>query len=285
VKIFVTGGTGFIGSHFLRKALAAGHEVIALRRSGSRPRIPLEREPIWVEGQLDDDHTISLRGCEALVHFAAAGVETVSTTWGECFDVNVTRSLNLWLQAKRAGVSQYILCGSCFEYGRSGERFEFIPVDAPLEPTGPYHASKAAASMAALAFAVSEHVGVQILRPFHVYGEGESAHRFYPSLRRHANMGIDFPMTLGEQVRDFLPVEACAADFLEALQNPLTPGQPCIRNLGSGQPKTLRAFAEEQWAAANAKGRLILGAVPYRKNEVMRFVPQLKINTREPVRA
>ena len=55
MKIFVTGGTGFIGSHFLKQALAIGHDLICLRRPGSRTRIPLKSEPTWLEGSLEDD--------------------------------------------------------------------------------------------------------------------------------------------------------------------------------------------------------------------------------------
>ena len=49
MKIFLTGGTGFIGSHFVNQAHRAGHEIIALRRSASSlPRIQLQRQPVWI---------------------------------------------------------------------------------------------------------------------------------------------------------------------------------------------------------------------------------------------
>ena len=57
----------------------------------------------------------------------------------------------------------------------------FIPTDAPLEPTGPYHASKAAATMAALGLAVDRKLSLSVLRPFHVFGEGEEETRFWPA--------------------------------------------------------------------------------------------------------
>src|SRR5688572_26539768 len=53
VRIFVTGATGFIGSHFVNHALSAGHEVVALRRSAdSIPRIAPTRNPAWLTGSL-----------------------------------------------------------------------------------------------------------------------------------------------------------------------------------------------------------------------------------------
>lgn len=55
MKIFVTGGTGFIGSHFVKNALVEGYKLICLRRPGSQSRIPLENEPVWVEGSMEND--------------------------------------------------------------------------------------------------------------------------------------------------------------------------------------------------------------------------------------
>ncbi len=51
--------------------------------------------------------------------------------------------------------------------------------------------------------------------------------------------------------------------------------QPLIENLGSGNPRSLSKFATEQWNLFEAKGKLIFGAVPMRKEEVMRYVPKL----------
>jgi UDP-glucose 4-epimerase len=276
MRIFVTGGTGFIGSHFLRAALGAGHEVRALRRPGSHPRVTLPRDPEWIEASLENVPIISLAGCDVLVHLAAVGVDGKSS-WDDCFRVNVLHSLCLWQQAADAGVRCFVICGSCFEYGRAGERFEFIPVDAPLEPTGSYHASKAAATMAAIGLAVDCKLSLTVLRPFHVFGEGEPANRLWPSLRAAAREGQDLPITFGEQVRDFVEVEQVARRFLEASQPDRAPalGEPLIENVGSGRPQTIREFAEFWWKQWGAQGRLRPGAIPYRANEVMRYVPKI----------
>lgn len=83
-------------------------------------------------------------------------------------------------------------------------------------------------------------------------------------------------MTAGEQVRDFIPVETVADAFVAALaRTDLQAGEPKIENVGTGKPQTLRAFAEDWWKQWNAKGKLKIGAVPYRANEVMRYVPEI----------
>ena len=279
MKIFVTGGTGFIGSHFLKTALAAGHEVIAIRRSGSQPKFPIEGQIQWVDADLStvDFRTLGDLNHACLVHFAAAGVNPEHASWDTCFAVNVNHSLRCWIDAISAGVGRIIICGSCFEYGLSGHKYEWIPTIAPLEPTGPYHASKCAASLAAHALAIDRKIEVAILRPFHVYGLGEDDYRFWPSLRRAALAGEDFPMTSGEQVRDFIEVSSVAEIFLHAATSKhLRPGEPVIQNVGTGTPLTLRAFAEAQWKAAGATGTILPGVIPMRANEVMRYVPAIE---------
>jgi nucleoside-diphosphate-sugar epimerase len=129
--------------------------------------------------------------------------------------------------------------------------------------------------MAAIALAVERQLRLTLLRPFHVFGEGEHPNRFWPSLRLAALAGADYPMTGGRQVRDFTPVEAVAQAFLQAVGETPLRGRPEIRNLGTGQPQALGEFADLWWRQWGAKGRLRVGELPYRPNEVMRYVPKL----------
>lgn len=277
MRIFLTGGTGFLGSHFLKAALDHGHDVVALRREGKRCKHTLNQEPLWINGKLDEIPDSALHGCEVLVHLAAHGVDPSVANWEDCFKWNVEASLKLWLQAAKAGVRRFVISGSCFEYGSSGEKYEFIPTDAPLMPTGPYHASKAAATMAALGFAVDQKKEVIVLRPFHIYGEGESAGRFWPSLVKSAQAGLDFFMTKGDQIRDFTHVSVVAQRFLQAVtRTDVFPQIPVIENVGSGKPQTLLKFAQEEWQRLGAKSMLLPGTIKSRDNEVMRYVPEIK---------
>jgi nucleoside-diphosphate-sugar epimerase len=277
MKLFVTGGTGFIGSHFINAAISAGHDVVALRRSpASTPRIPLPIEPQWLDKTMPEVSREDFEGCQAMVHLAAVGVSPQRATWEELFRINVIESLGLCMAAAEAGMRRFVICGSCFEYGRSSERYDFIPPDAPLEPVNAYGASKAAASIALLTLARERGLELAVLRPFQAFGEGQHESNFWPSLRAAALEGRDFPMTPGEQVRDYQPVEEVAAAFLDAVTNlPLAPGEPLVRNVGSGDTQTLAQFAEYWWRKWNARGQLLKGAMPYRNGEVMRYVPKI----------
>ena len=279
MKIFVTGATGFIGSHFLNQAHAAGHAVFAQRRSPkSSPRISLDRDPVWIDKSLGELEAYDFEGCGTLIHFAAHSANVPYDTLENCLQYNVIDAIKMARAAVRAGVQRMIVAGSCFEYGTSGERYEFIPVTAPLEPTASYPASKAAVSSAFRALAVEEKIELLQLRIFQVYGEGEAKERFWPSLKKKALAGEDMEMTAGKQVRDFVNVEDVAKCFVDALlRTDLVLGEPLVENLGSGEPKALEQFAKEQWKSFGAKGQLKLGAMPMRKGEVMRYVPELPL--------
>ncbi|MFQ3671041.1 MAG: NAD-dependent epimerase/dehydratase family protein [Verrucomicrobiia bacterium] len=275
MKIFLTGATGFVGSHVLQKAMERGWEVLAHRRDERRrPHLPLKDDPVWLTKPLDRVGREDLEGCQVVVHLAAHTPNPPYDTFERCFYWNVTTALRLAEESRIAGVRRWVVAGSCFEYGRAGERYDLIPPNAPLEPVTSYPASKAAASVAFYAWAIHHGLELWLGRIFQVFGPGEPESRLWPSLRRAALAGEDFPMTLGEQVRDFIPVERVAEFFLEAVsREDLKSGHPLVENVGTGRGRTLRAFAEEWWSHWGARGRLKVGEVPYRPNEVMRLVP------------
>lgn len=276
MKLFLTGGTGFVGSHFLKTALDRGHEVRALRRGmASRPKIDLPVEPEWIEGELAEARPAWFEGCETLLHLAAAGVSPQQVGWTEAHQVNVADSMRLVETANTAGVGRFVICGTCLEYGHGADGYEFIPPDAPLLPVGPYATSKAASFIAMRGLAASLKLRMVYLRPFNMYGEGQFEKNLWPSMRLAAQAGQDFAMTAGEQIRDYRPVGEGVDDLLRSLEIPLRAGEPLVVNLGSGAPKTLREYAEQWWREWDAPGRLLVGAMPYRPGEVMRYAPQI----------
>lgn len=273
MKLFVTGGTGFIGSHFLQQALAAGHDVIAQRRPGSRPRLQLTREPVWVDRALDQVFEAELAGCDALVHLASHTPNPPYAPLDECLYWNVYATTRLIQQAAAQGVKDVLVAGTCFEYGAAAEGQDFVHPATEMRPTLTYPISKAAATTALLGLARHLQLRLQVLRIFQVYGEGEAVTRFWPSLRTAAQEGRDFPMSAGLQIRDFVPVEQVANTFLSALAfEGVKPGRPHIRNVGNGQAQSLLEFARHCWATLGATGQLIPGEVGIRPGELPRLV-------------
>lgn len=275
MKIFLTGGMGFIGRYFLRGAVNAGHEIVALVQSGSDTTWWEGQQVKWIYGELDDDVRAALSGCEVLVHLAAFGVppKPGCNDWDQCMRWNVTASLKLWRLAIDVGVKRLMVCGSCVEYGRAADHYDLVPPDAPLEPNGAYATSKAAASVAAIGLAQERQFELILLRFFNVYGEGQYAFNFWPTLKRAALAGEDFPMTPGNQVRDFISVEETVSVMIRELVRGPEGGRITMKNVGTGHPQTLLQFTQYWWTRWAAKGKLLPGAIPYRPGEVMRYAP------------
>ena len=277
MNIFLTGGTGFIGSHFLALALEKGHQVLALRRTHlSCPVIDLPRQPQWIESELHELIPNKLESCEVVVHLASAGVSPKQAPWLELVEANVLGSAHLIAAVQEAGIRRVVVAGTCHEYGSSAMRHERIPPNAPLEPYNLYGASKAAAYHLLSSYARLYKLQMYYGRLFNVYGEGQYSGNFWPSLCNAAKNGENFPMTKGTQIRDFTPVSQVAAALLNACERQdLQFGIPVVENIGTGNPQTLLAFAQQEWQRLKAPGQLLLGAHIERENEPQRFTPEI----------
>lgn len=272
-NLLVTGGTGFIGSHFLNTILPYSSNVLAIRRKWKTPIINLRVEPNWITLDLNKLDLESLSGFDTLVHFAAHSVSYPFDTIDNCIRYNLNHPLALFEKARKAGVERFIVAGSCFEYGSSCLRFNEIPTDAPLEPLCSYGASKASFSIAIKQWALEHKLNLEILRIFHVYGEGESPKRFWPSLRHAAENGLDFTMTRGEQIREFLPVIKVAKAFALRASLPTSHGEIIVFNLSQKNPQRLKDFAQQEWLKYSSSSNKLIFSLPYRPREMMRCVP------------
>jgi len=276
-KILITGGSGFIASHVARVCLERKHKVILQSRAKSLPPCLQSYDSVklfttsFLSSELE-----SLKHIDCIIHLASAGISPRKAEWSVLEDINIKGTLVVCQLAKRLK-ARLVIAGSYAEYGNSGLRYDKIPVDAPLEPTFPYAVSKAAGCQLSLGYARSEKLHLAYLRIFNAFGHGQHGSNLWPALLSAAELGKDFDMTKGEQVRDFVPVEAVANYFADvAVEKEMLEGSPYVANIGSGRPQTVRQFSEYWWNKTNAKGLLKVGSVPYRNNEVMRFVPCLK---------
>jgi len=280
MKLAVTGATGFIGTHVLRKAVAAGYQVRALCRENSNRR-RVEHLPVeWIVGDIATTASWDelLDGADSLVHLAAAGVANLNDAF-DAVRTNLPSHLLLFQAAARHGVRRLVLAGSCFEYGRTGDRIGLrgLREDDPLDPMNAYAAAKAAATL--LAGPLTRDLGLEcfILRPFHTYGEGELATRLIPAVIHACQAGQPVRTTDGRQVRDLVHVGDVAEAFLRAIQADWSqasqePGT-CVINVGTGRGTSIRAAVE---CLARLCGRdpaeVEFGAIPHRPHEMWRLV-------------
>ena len=91
MRIFLTGGTYFIGSHFLKEALNSGNEIYALKRNkNSICKIKLDQEPVWINSNLENVKSEHLIDIDVLIHLAAHSANYPYDSLENCLQYNLT---------------------------------------------------------------------------------------------------------------------------------------------------------------------------------------------------
>lgn len=273
MKYFITGGTGFIGSHLINYLLATGHEVVAVYRTNPTTRIAITKQPVWIKRELNEITAADLVGCDVVVNLASAGMPNnpEKVSFEQMYFYNVTCLITLMSAAREAGAKKLLLCSTFKEYGASAGDHDFIPTTAELRPTTAFSCSRVSAYMAAKSFSHAFPVDIEYIRFFNVYGNGENALDLWTALKNAAAAGRDFDMTGGEQVRDYISVATVTARLEEIGRSAVVPGLK-VSHIASGEPVRLRDFADRWWAEWGAAGTLRYGVLPYRPYEAMRIV-------------
>jgi len=184
MRVFLTGGTGLLGSHLAHELRSHGHEVVAMHRRGADTLFLEETECELVEGDIRDDaETLSplMEGCSHLVHGAA--LVYADGAWPRIRAVNVDGTRNVLTGARLAGVQHAVHISSVAVYGDVPAPVdESTPIDSDLPPGDLYARSKREAEEVARGIEEKRGFPVTILRPAAVYGE---RHRLMaPALER-----------------------------------------------------------------------------------------------------
>jgi len=245
LRVLVTGGAGFIGSHLIKALVKAGHQVRVLDNlsTGSIENLADMLNAIeFVRGDVRDYGAVeyTVRGVDAVVHLAALIDVAESVEKPDLyFDVNIRGTYNV-AKALR-NIDTFVFTSSSAVYG---EPIKVpIPEDHPLMPKSPYAASKVSGEAFVQAFANQYGFRPVILRLFNVYGPKQS--------RAYAGVIIEFigrvsrgepPIIFGdgEQTRDFVHV----SDVVEAIMLSLrSKGARGVFNIGSGEGVTINHLA------------------------------------------
>ena len=223
MKILVTGGAGFIGSHVARLLLAAGHSVTILDNLESGHKEAIPKEVKLVIGDINNQSKCkeALKGIDTVIHMAGLIIvpESVSDPIKYCNN-NVVGTVNFLESMRKAGVKKIIFSSSACVYGTP----EKLPIkeDAPLHPDNPYGASKASIEAFLQSYNAVFGFDTIILRYFNPYGPGErhqpETHAI-PNFIKAALAKKPIPLYWkGEQVRDFIYVDDLAQTHIDVLE-------------------------------------------------------------------
>lgn len=198
MRVFITGGTGLLGSHVAERLRRNGHEVTALCRPGADTTHLASVGCTVVDGDLGDPpeaHALRMDGCDAVLHAAA------HIYGGPNLDVvrrvNVEGTRNVLEGACRARVSHAVHISSVAVYGDAPAPMdEDNPLDAPLRSVDYYGRTKREAEGVASSFHGREGLSVTILRPPAIYGERDRL--FVPKLMAFLKRPVVFLLGSGD---------------------------------------------------------------------------------------
>lgn len=207
MRVFVTGGTGFIGSHLIDRLLEHGHAVRALVRSPNKGLGLRERGVEIVQGDLDDGEALrrGVAGAEVVYH--VAGLIGLKGQRDQIMRTNVGGTENLLEASAVAGVRRFVFVSTVGVYGLSSAPRP-IREDAPLEgedawyDRGGYYTSKVLAEARVRQAAARHGFEFVILRPTFVYGERDVV--THQAIRLALRLPL-VPLPLGGRMRvDFV---------------------------------------------------------------------------------
>lgn len=257
MRVLVTGGCGFIGSHLCRMLLSGGEfEVVnldALTYSAD-PDAPSEFEGNpryrFVRGDICDPEAVeeAMTGSEVVFHLAAESfVDRSLHRAADFVRTNVEGTEVLLDAARRAGVRRFVHVGTDEVYGSLDTPGDKATEEYPLRPSSPYSASKAAADLLVLASYRSYGQDVVVTRCSNNYGPGQFPEKLIPLFVTNLIDGVEVPVYGdGMQIRDWLYVE----DHCRALLTVLESGR-------SGEVYNVAAEQDPEWTNLDLAGALV----------------------------
>ena len=218
MKLFVTGGAGFIGSNFVRMVLGMGkaHSVVnfdKLTYAGNLANLEsVAKDPNYsfVKGDICDAEAVekAMTGCDAVVHFAAEShVDRSIYEPAPVIQTNVTGTFILLQMAKKISIQRFVHVSTDEVYGDIPPG-AFSDENYPLQPSSPYSASKASSDLLVRSYVRTYNFPGIVTRASNNYGPYQFPEKFLPLMISNLLEDKSLPIYGdGLQQRDWLHVE------------------------------------------------------------------------------
>ena len=261
MKILITGGAGFIGSHIAEHYQGIAEEIRVLDnlRTGYKKNLD-GLNVTFMEGSITDRELVAkaVEGIDYIFHMAAlVSVPESMTKIRECIDLNVNGLLTVLEEASKAGVKKVVLASSAAIYGDN----PVVPKVETMypEPKSPYGITKLDGEYYMEMFRTTGQVNTGCCRFFNVFGPRQDPKGAYaaavPIFMEKAIKGEDITVFGdGEQTRDFIYVKDIVGALTYVAEHPEVTG---VNNVGYGGQMTINKLAEIIIEAAGSSSKIV----------------------------
>jgi nucleoside-diphosphate-sugar epimerase len=261
MKIFITGGSGFIGQRTINYLLDGSSEIelLAVTRSHNiRGLGDTDSRITWARADITNSIEMQrLLGafkpdvCLHLAWYAEPGKYLTSHK----NLLMMQTSLDLIQAAAATGCKRFVAAGTCAEYTNQDRP---LLEEDPTAPSNLYSACKLAVCHIGNSLATEHNMAFVWGRVFYLFGPGEDQRRVIPSVTHSLLANQKVPATSGEQVRDFLHVDDVAAAFVALCKN----NCEGLYNISSGNPVTMRTLLETTAQIVGTPDKIQFGSRP-----------------------
>jgi UDP-glucose 4-epimerase len=252
MRLLVTGGAGFIGSHFVDLVVGLGGEVVVVDdlSSGRADNLPADRSVELVKKDFRTCEAQDFTGSfDAIVHLAA--LPSVATSWEQpmqAHESNLSLTLHAITLARQLSIKRVIFASSAAVYGKEAE----VPTkeSSQTSPSSPYGLQKLTSERYGQLFAEALELSFVSLRFFNVFGPRQSPSSPYSGVISNflaaMQRGESVNMTGdGEQTRDFIYVKDVAAALQAAVTKIPNEIPWLVLNIGTGVPTSILKLRRE----------------------------------------
>ncbi|GJL81755.1 MAG: epimerase [marine bacterium B5-7] len=273
-SLLVVGGSGFIGGRIVEISRANGFEPVVLSRLKNIKTLEQGSDVESIHCDIRDrDDLENFLGDRQFSYVVNCGgyIDHASYSEGgdQVFNTHFSGLVNLVSILNESEIKGFVQLGSSDEYGRNPAPQAEEQRESPISC---YSMAKVAATHFLQMLYRTEGFPAITIRPFLVYGPNQEIGRFLPQVIMGCLEGRSFPVSIGEQLRDFSYVDDIANAIILALKNDTCRGH--VINVGSGSPVSIKGVVN-RIKNLIGKGKPEFGKIPYRKGENMSLYPDV----------
>ena len=264
--IIITGASGYVGRHVVNRFLKEGYDlIVTTRKAKNLEKFDWSSQVHICEVDITDPSSwcAEFERSSGLIHLAWPGLSNFRDD--SHVDQAFPASLDFLERIAQIGVEHILVTGTCLEYGLSQGQ---ISSDQATSPQIPYAIAKDLLNKKLKELSVRYGFTLQWARLFYSFGSGQSESSIIPLFLAAIRENKDrFDMSMGQQLRDYLPIEAVAQQIFDLYQSKQTGDF----NICRGTPISVKQLIQEFRDRYQSSIELNLGAYPYPDYEPLKF--------------